>query len=48
MMKGMYGILKNCLGNVAVSWGVYNTKILSETKTKTLKKSTSNWNVRWN
>ena len=35
-MKSVYGILRNYLGNVVVSWEVYNTKLLSYTKTKTL------------
>ena len=35
-MKSVYGILRNYLGNVVVSWEVYNTELLSYTKTKTL------------
>ena len=30
----MFAILKCCLGNDAVNWGVYHTKILSWTKLK--------------
>ena len=35
----MYAILQNFLCNDVVSWGVYNTKILSWAKTEILAKS---------